>query len=358
MEYNSQRLSKRHSGGFPRGKKSQHNKHFGPFMCKLNAKNNRCVQSGDGHDAEHCRLNENNNCALVKGHEVHHLEHPRAARSSSPRKKRASSGSRKSNRWLVHALAYYAAHPELSYQEALKAASKIYVKVEDSSRQNEMKGGMQGHYETARGKIITVDIDPSEPIMGLKFRIFQMEGFPPKYIHVSYAGRDLHDELTFRQQVPVGEMVDIKLDTRFFSISDTQRDEEKDMADLQRKEYLEAQNESRKASDMLCAQEEAECQSLSSCLANHHVSAADEAADPTPAGKIKVFYTNLVGRKVFLHVFPNEYIETVKSMIHEKEGVPPYQQRLTFNGRELEDDRTLADYNITNKNYIYMHKKS
>ena len=128
MQFNSQRLSKRRSGGFPGAKKSEHKRHYGPNMCKLNAKKNRCVQSGDGHDAEHCRLNENNNCALVKDHEVHHLEHPRAARSSSPTKKRASSATSKSNPWLVHALAYYAAHPELSYQEALRAASKTYTK--------------------------------------------------------------------------------------------------------------------------------------------------------------------------------------------------------------------------------------
>jgi hypothetical protein len=128
MEFNSQRLSKRRSGGFPRGKKSQHNKHYGPNMCKLNAKKNRCVQSGDGHDAEHCRLNENNNCALNKDHEVHHLEHPRAARSSSPTKKRVSSGTRKSNPWLVHVAAFRLKNPQLSYQEVLKEASRTYVK--------------------------------------------------------------------------------------------------------------------------------------------------------------------------------------------------------------------------------------
>jgi len=128
MVFNSQRLSKRRSGGFPAAKKSQHNKHFGPFMCKYKQETNRCVQSGDGHDSEHCRLNENNNCALAKGHEVHHLEHPRAARSSSPTKKRASSGSRKTNPWLVHVNAFRAQNPALSYQEALKEASKTYVK--------------------------------------------------------------------------------------------------------------------------------------------------------------------------------------------------------------------------------------
>ena len=79
-------------------------------MCKYKQETNRCVQSGDGHDSEHCRLNENNNCALAKGHEVN------------------STAARSSNRWLVHVNAFRAQNPALSYQEALKEASKTYVK--------------------------------------------------------------------------------------------------------------------------------------------------------------------------------------------------------------------------------------
>lgn len=128
MEYNAHKLSRRHNGGFPAKKTSERKKHFGPFMCALNDKGNRCVQSGDKHDAVNCRLNENNNCALAEGHKVHHLEHPRKERSASPKKKRAPSVNRKSNPWLAHVKAYYASNPELSYQEALRAASKTYVK--------------------------------------------------------------------------------------------------------------------------------------------------------------------------------------------------------------------------------------
>jgi large subunit ribosomal protein L40e len=193
MVFNSQRLSKRRSGGFPGAKKSQHNKHLGPFMCKLNAKNNRCVQSGDGHDAEHCRLNENNNCALVKGHEVH----PIAARSSNP--------------WLVHVNAFRAKHPELSYQEALKAASKTYVKVEDSSRKNVMKGGFKCNIKLLTGRYIYIEIDSSNTIKDLKDKIEEEHDIPAKDQRLVFAGKKIENDKMTLAEYKIGEDSTIQL---------------------------------------------------------------------------------------------------------------------------------------------------
>jgi len=39
-------------------------------------------------------------------------------------------------------------------------------------------------------------------------------------------------------------------------------------------------------------------------------------------------------------------IEDVKKKIHDKEGVPPEQQILSFNGNQLKDWRTLSCYDI------------